>query len=72
VTDSKRIVTHLLSTLPVYGGGDVIYDEKAYLTGTVVKQAGRCELADLRFCKIVRDDLEVIIPLDAGLDAASK
>jgi hypothetical protein len=50
--------------MPVYGGGDVLYCETAYLTGLVVRRAGAYELADLRFCKIVRDDLEVIIPLE--------
>lgn len=71
VVDSKQIVTHLLGALPVYGGGDVIYDERAYLTGTVVKQPGGYVLADLRACKVVRDAFEIMIPLDAGRDAAT-
>ena len=66
VIDSKRIATHLLRSLPAYGGGDVIYNEKAYLTGTVVIRQERYELADLRSCRVVRDDIEIPIPLDAS------
>jgi hypothetical protein len=66
VSDGKLIAKKLLMTLPAYGGGDVIYDEKAFLTGTIVAKAGYYELARLSYCKIIRDDIEVIVPLSEG------
>ena len=68
VADGKLIATHLLATLPVYGGGDVMYDEEACLTGTVVQQPGGYELAFLSYCKVVRDDIEILIPLGSRRD----
>ena len=62
VSDNNVIAKHLLRTLPAYGGGDVIYNELAFLTATIVVKDGDYELDDLRFCKIVRDDVEIIVP----------
>jgi len=61
VADDDLISTHLLAKLPAYGGGDVIYDEEAYVTGTVVQTRGAYTFADLRYCKVVRDNFEILV-----------
>jgi hypothetical protein len=66
VYDNRIIAKHLLRTLPAYGGGDAIYDEIAFMTGTIVVRDNGYGIGDLTYCKIIRDDLEIIVPLRLG------
>lgn len=64
LSDGKRIARHLLLSLPAYGGGGIIYDEHAFLAGTVACRSGGFELRNITYCKVVRDEYEIQIPLE--------
>lgn len=62
VIDGEPIYTHLMATLPPYGGGELIYDEEAYVTGTISDGA----LMEVTSCRVVRGNREVLVPLAAS------
>jgi len=63
ILDSGSIAKCLLENLAPYGGSNATYSEDAFLIGTVVQVNGTFVLDRLRYCRIVREEIEIIVPL---------
>ena len=67
VDDGGIIVSCMNPQFSPYGGGDVMFDEAAYVTGTLEPNGEGYRLTRLRYCKIVGEQSTIEIPFPAGL-----
>ena len=63
IRDNGVIRRTLLDTLPPYGGGACIYDEEAWLEGSIERTPSSSKVIALDSCKVRRDENEIVIPV---------
>lgn len=61
ISDAAQIPKELLRTLPAYGGGECLYDDECWITGTIAQTDAGLQLVDVSSCDVRRKDFQVSI-----------
>lgn len=61
VLDGGRIAKELFDQVPAYGGGICMFKEECWVTGTIRAAAKAICLADLTYCRVLREKWDITI-----------
>ena len=63
VDDDVRICEKLLAILPAYGGGSCIYNEEAWITGSVIGTSSGTRFS-MTACRVMRGEYDIHIEVN--------